>query len=594
MKSFVRCLLMILLPGVARAEEGVHIGEIGLQGFYYPSSPTPVRIHIPALPQAQTIQLEFTIDWGISLRDNRPQRADHFRMPVWVTSDKPLEIEVPLLMGWGNVSSLRMVATDSRKQMIGQSTVAVGPSRPGLPLAIYCNDDRNCSEAQRQISPLPDSEEYHTASNQVEFVILKEPRQDWWAYMGARALVLASSVSKMDPGQRIAVEEFLRKGGKLILLEKEVSDSSFLAPYRRGAPGAAPIVVGMGHLYRVTSLESKELARLFPPYGSKRLVKILEESPSNPPAKQVLERVEVFFHFPRLAWLVTWIAAYVLSAGLVNFTILRRLRRLEWGWITVSLTSFVFAAGLYALNSSRRPKTFTLDSTGVYWMDGQSPIAVGDFAFRVSSPRREKVTLSINDDVMPKEWVSYERPNPDIATDMTGTGEPRIQEGLEVRLGVPYEMEFPMLQWAYKDFLFEEVRKFPGTVHWTSEMHLKNETGQKFKQAIYLDRRSNKQYMIGALGQGQEIDLAQMTPKTIWTKNTGISSMAPEEGNWMGNGVERAPFAIEEMSHANFLPAEVNRIFIGENDAPMTTAKLSASYTARQTIALTLVNLDQP
>lgn len=593
MKSCVLSLLIFLVPTVVRAEDRIRIEEVGLQGFLTPSFPSPVRIHIPALLQAQTIQLEFTVDTGISMRENRPLRTDHFRMPVRVGSDTPLEIEVPLPLGGGDASKLQVSAKDSRGQMIGQATTALGPIKPGLPVAIYCDDDRNCREAQRQITLIPNTEEYQNQINQVEFVLLKEPRKDWWGYTGARALVLAGSVSSMEPGERMAIEKFLRRGGRLILLEKEVSDPTFLSPYRQGTPGPSPILVGMGRLYRVASLETNDLARLFPPYGPKRLLNVLGESSSILPATQVLGLVEISFHFPQLAWLVTWIAAYILTVGFINFTILRRVRRLEWGWITVCLVSLVFSAGLYLFNSTRRPKTFTLDSASIYRMDGHSPIAVSDFAYRISSPRRGQVTLSINDDVLPEEWANYERPGADIATNMTGGS--GIHQGLEARIGDPYEIKVAMLKWSYKDFSFVGVREFPGTVHWISGMRLKNETGQKFREAVYLDRKSNKEYVIGALRQGEEIDLAQMTSKPIGTKNAGKPSMASRQGgSWAEGEADLTPFSKEELSHWNSLSAEVNRVFIGANDAPITSAKLSVPNSARQTITVTIVNLDQP
>ena len=60
MRSCVLCLFVAFLPAAVPAQDAIRIEEVGLQGFYSASLPTPVRIHVLPLAQTQTIQLEFT------------------------------------------------------------------------------------------------------------------------------------------------------------------------------------------------------------------------------------------------------------------------------------------------------------------------------------------------------------------------------------------------------------------------------------------------------------------------------------------------------------------------------------------------------
>ncbi len=56
------------------------------------------------------------------------------------------------------------------------------------------------------------------------------------------------------------LEYFLRSGGTLVLVEKEVANPKFLSAYPAGTDF---VRVGRGKLYRIPSLESKLLTNLF-------------------------------------------------------------------------------------------------------------------------------------------------------------------------------------------------------------------------------------------------------------------------------------------------------------------------------------------
>src|SRR5258708_29419458 len=81
--------------------------------------------------------------------------------------------------------------------------------------------------------------------------------------------------------------------------------------------------------------------------------------------------------------------------GVLNFDVLRRLRRLEFGWISVCGLALLFAGGFYLSSASRRPKTFRLDNLATYYLDARSPLAAADYSLRVSAPERRGALVSV-------------------------------------------------------------------------------------------------------------------------------------------------------------------------------------------------------
>ncbi len=66
---------------------------------------------------------------------------------------------------------------------------------------------------------------------------------------------------------------------------------------------------------------------------------------------------------------------------------------------------------------------------------------------------------------------------------------------------------------------FGGVHEFSGTVHFVAPNRLRNDTGQRFEEAVYLDYNTNTLYALPALAPGAEISLDTITPKPIYTKD---------------------------------------------------------------------------
>ena len=599
MKPSVLLVLAIILPATVRAQDQIRIQRIGLQGHYSTAVPSPVSIHIPALAQSQTIHLLLKVD----SRDTKVPppwlRTDQFEKQLPITADKPLDVDLPILLPAYGASNLRAFATDAQGRMIGEASVHPRLlSRDGQNVvAVYCRDDLQCLAAQSQISTPRTHEEQSPPRQDLRIVLLKELESNWLAYRAADVVVIAGSIADMTPDQSKALEYYLRSGGFLVLCEKDTAHSAFLAAYRQSAPGPQGLRVGKGRFFRVSSLESKELDKLFasaPTLGTRKIFANRNAGWQSAPIEWLLARTGVSFTFPHLRWLLIWVGTYILIIGLVNFAVLRRLRKLEWGWVTVSVTALAFAGGLYITSSSHRPKHFTLDGATLYWMDGQSPVALEDLGFRISSPERTHVALTVQGDVLlatGQTFLSGNTSDVYLGSEITGNTGP--QEGWVVELAPPLRIETPMRRWSLEDFYAEAFHQFSGTVHWTSTTRLKNDTGQKFRESLYLDLPANKAYSLPEMAPGEEVDLATIIPKDIHGKNPLAAPFARVWGNTrLGRPMEQ-PFSLKELPYALGGPFP-DRFFAGVVEPAGINAGLDAVGTTQQNVAVAIIALDQP
>jgi hypothetical protein len=451
---------------------------------------------------------------------------------------------------------------------------------------MMCASDSACNTAQSQIQFSGTIEERADKNRQIVFEMVNDPRDHWWAYSPARAIVVARPTAELSAAQRDALEGFVRGGGRLVLVEDEIKDPTFLSDYRQGPASATGERVGKGTLLRVSGLSGEELGNAF---TGRNLHDVLNQNFTwNPNQTAWLSRrFATAFDFPRLGWVLIWLTVYTAMIGVVNFAVLRRLCRLGFGWISVCGLALLFAAGFYFSSASRRPKNFRLDNLATYYLDSRSGLATADYSLRISSPDRRDVLVSVADaSVFTSSNFADAEPNGDIWSEMNRQG---IQERqtYDVHLGPPSQVELPMLKWAFEDLNLQGSHQFPGTVHFVAPHRLRNDTGQGFDEAVYLDYTANALYALPALAPGDEISLDTITPKTIYSKN-GVAQMSNP------SGIDPQKQTLQDVALTVGLPfASWGRMFAGLSKGPALPVEVNIPHQSN-VHSLVVVVLEQP
>ncbi len=592
-RLFALLLLAFLSPGIVRSQDSLRINSVGLGGYYSNVVPVPVQIHLPAPAQPQSLRLELHVRSSYYFGQHGVVRTDRFVKRVRLPAGQASEVEVPALIPQAPWGVLDVAAIASDGHVVGNASQDLKSleflSQNQYLVAVYCQDDARCQSAPSQI-------EFHgrgIPGTDMRLTVFRVPRQHWWSYSLARAVVLAGPIAGLTLNEREALEDYARAGGILVILEDDIADKSFLAPYRVGSATPAAISIGRGHLYRLRSVASKDLAQQSFDSTFSKYAKFVGYLTGQPSAEPLLSRVGVSFTFPRLRWLIIWLAAYLLIVGPLNFFLLRRAKKLEWGWLTTCLLALLFAATLYFASSARRPQNYTLDNATVYWMDARSPVAVEDVGLRISSPARGDVAVSVNDDVVAVNPGNVLRNQSDVELGAEITDKQQIQEGWNVDAGPPVTATRPMLRWSTEDFNFEGFRTRAGTVHWTSPNKLRNDTGISFREAIYLDYPENKQYLIPHLTPGKEADVSSLDWKQIWAKELTPNGFVLHPNSDPHRAAGKAAFSIEDFAYAGFEVGQGRHVFAGLSDEPLPAAQLQIPATARAKFALTIVDMDE-
>ncbi len=585
--------LLLFLSAATISFGQVSILEVGIKGYYSTTLPTPVRIAVAAPPAVNSVRLDFTLSGG-DPDSYQPLRTDHFSQQIDVKPGESNRLEIPILIASSNKLSLAVDAIGPGGQKIGSSTIKIDPASQ-TPVAIMCEDRKLYDEAQSQISFGGNDEETTEKNRDLKFVTLSAPRDHWWDYGTARFVVLATPIRAWTPDERTSLEYYLRSGGAVFLLEKEADDTTWLPDYRQSRSASEPVRVGEGRLYRVPSIESKQLSSLFTGKSYQKIVGAGAPAPydaywGNSPLDWLRRRVGVSFDFPSLRWVLLWLTVYLLVIGIGNFTLLRRLRRLEWGWLTMTLVAVLFACGLYLASSTRRPKHMILDDIVVYRLDSRSTVALEQIALRASSPDRLQTTLSVGGDAVldGRHSAPAKAVNADIATEITNAQ--RIQPGWEMRLGDPTEIQLSLLRWSFTDLDFLSFHRFPGSVSVDQDLRLKNDTGQSFREGLYLDLKKNLKYFVPGVAAGQVVDLRGISPTAAWREESPGVNRIP----FPTNVPEEGPFSLKTAFYGNLGLLAEKRYFVGLSDQPVPEANLAGVGVVRQNFALTIVSLDEP
>ena len=571
--------LIVALSACMFADSNLRITDVGLHGYL--GSPSAVRMVVrnpSAQPQSIHLQLQLTGGgWG----DAHTVSSD-----LSLAGSEQRELELPMLIRGG----FNKITADAigGGRVFGHDAYVKGVRRANM-IALMCSNDEICKTTQSQIAFSGSVNDRADKNRNAAFEVVNDAREDWWAYTAATGVVLATPMKKFSAEQRNALEGFLRRGGRMVLVEDEIADPEFLSEYRKAAPSRSGERAGRGMLFRVSSVAA--VGEVFtggnlPAFLMQASYQSVYLWNTSGPGDWMRWRFATVFNFPQLRWLLIWLAIYIVVIGIVNFGILRRLKKLELGWISTCGLALVFAAGFYYSGASRRPKDFRLDNLPTYYLDGRSPLAAANYEVRVSTPERRDVAVSVKDPaVFIDANLNGREPNSQIWTEMNRQAA-QFDQALSIRLGPPREVELPMLKWSFRDLSLEGLHEFPGTVHLVGLKRLRNDTGQQLFECVYLDYDAGQAYPIPALPSGEEIQLDTITPMAI-PKN--------EQGVLVGNpNLDQTKAPLVSLGLAGSLPVRAEgRVFAGFSDGPALPVELNVPH-EKNVHSLIIVALEQP
>jgi hypothetical protein len=512
MKRAVICLGMLLLLRVCVfADSNVRIEDVGLHGYLGTPAPILVSIHNPS-PPAQAVHLQISIA-------SAEGTINTLTSDLTLAGGEQRRLELPALISGGKIRISADVTAGGSS--LGHDSIDVALHSGSL-IALMCAKEEVCKTAQSQIEFSGDIQSRAQKNQALRYEVVSDLRDDWWAYSAANAIVLAMPTAQLTPAQRMALEAYLRCGKRLVIVEDEIADPTFLSAYRTTPPMPTGTRVGKGVLIRVSGLSGNQLGNIFiGPTVAEMINQVFPAFGENQ-SGWLFQRYATTFDFPRLRWLLFWLAAYIVVIGIVNFVVLRRLHLLEFGWISVCVIALLFAAGFYFSSVSKHPRGYRLDNLTTYHLDSRSPLAAADYQLRIATPERRDVLLSVADPAVfiNANFAGDQEPNSQIWSEVNGQVS-RATQPWDITVGPPRQVELPLLRWSFRDLSMVGVREFPGTVHFVAPDRLRNDTGQKFDDAVFVDYGTDNVYSMPSLAPGEEIQLDVLTPQrrhpTVWT-----------------------------------------------------------------------------
>jgi hypothetical protein len=503
MANRLRCCVAVLMaiPFCALAtlaDTRVHIREVGVGERYNPAnSPTRASVVVTNLAaQPETIDLQINIVVNTA---RMKQLGYTIHSTVWVAGRETRVVDAPLVLPEAGYPELVVEAHGPDGALLASDRLSLNYSaNTDRMTGLFCADHAVCERVQAELFPPDESSDEQKREARRSLLPLVDSSPPWWALSMVDEVIVAEPEAKLAAPQKEMLEAYLRSGGRVVLLEDELRRGemlarlSFLGPYRSARPDGTPQRVGRGDLFDLPGITGMR--------------KALNRPLANPPAAFTSFRSQVgtVFLFPGILWLVLWMGVYVLSLGVLNFWILHRIGRRELAWATMLAISLLFAAGLFAESTARRPAHYGLDDLVVYWMDDRSGQAYFERGVQVSSPRQDDIRLDVaGENVFTGSGILHNR------QPVEGFGiwsQPVRLHAFSV--GPPEEFELSFVPWSFATLRFEGTRGFPGTLHRSAAHLIRNDSGLAFTRAIYVTPLDVS--YLGQMAPGAETDLERV------------------------------------------------------------------------------------
>ena len=593
------CYLVAALSYAARADANIHILEVGLNGRCVPYRPCSVLVSVSnPYSTIQHFELQVSLRFAPGLeRSDAPQEYIH-RLTLGPKEireiDAPIEpfrggsiVDVTLRLPEGKIVDRDSVDTKERMWTRGKHLVGV-----------LCREESLCKGIQAQIQLGGSPKDRESKNQNLELAMELRQRSQWWSYAPASIIVVAIPANSLRGDERSALEWFARGGGSLVLLEDVFADTTFLASYRQPAGEHNGIAIGSGRLYRIQRLSGDTLGGLFSGEELELLVQGSRASWSGYELNSLRSQYATTFGFPSWQTLLIWLAIYILLVGVLNFVILRRFRRREWGWLTVAAIALLFVFALYWLASRRGPRQVTVDYMAMHHLDSQSNEAFTAYGVRVSVPQKQTITLET-----PANTLLNTRSQLDDRwqyADGYRGGFPTVQLGRRFIHGVDgvryagwdplpgSEITLHMQRRTSRNLQFAGISSFPGTVREIVPNHLRNDTGQRFFDAIFVDSGQRRIWLLGEVAPGAEIELSK-----VRYAPPGLCDTVAFTRSTRGSESSSNDFFLSEFACAWFEPSGARiapkRSFYGLSTGPAESARPSGVHYQQRQYAVTEV-----
>ncbi len=209
---------------------------------------------------------------------------------------------------------------------------------------------------------------------------------------------------------------------------------------------------------------------------------------------------------PSIRWLGLLFGVYLVLIGPVNYLALRRLRRLDWAWVTIPLLTLIFSAGGFGLGYLLRGSDVIVNQISIVSLSRDGERAAARSYVGLFSPTREEYDVRVGDDALispltldPSRWGG---PVSNVSTLSVLQGDPAQLRGLGVN------------QWSMQSFQAEtwldtraisidadlsiDGERVRGTI--------RNDTGRPLRDVVLLSGR--RFVRLGDLEVDQELDVS--------------------------------------------------------------------------------------
>jgi hypothetical protein len=152
---------------------------------------------------------------------------------------------------------------------------------------------------------------------------------------------------------------------------------------------------------------------------------------------------------PSINWLMVLLCVYIALIGPINYLVLRRLKRLAWGWLTIPTLTMLFSVGAFAFAYGTRGGEVIVNQLSILTLGSRATSSMQTYV-GVFSPERTSYTLNVSGRALIAPLTVEGAP--------FGRGGMPLALGAELVQGEPAQVRGVQVdQWAMQGFQTESL-----------------------------------------------------------------------------------------------------------------------------------------